>query len=208
MPVDINIGMARVRIQNQEPTTKDIAETKTEQSRRWFLEKTRAIGERTASASNELSKTANKKTVPPAPGMMYAFYYNPKHRETLPYYDTYPLVVIVEFNTKGILGLNLHYLPLEIRQKFFYGALLNRKSKKELTEDTFFKISYEYLKSVRAAKAFRPCIKQYLTSNIRGSIVHIPAPEWEQAIHLPTASWEKERESVIHRESLAMIGRF
>ena len=206
--------MARVRIQNQESDTKDIGLSKIEQSRKWFLEKTKAIGERTASAANELDKTASKKVIQPMPGMMYTFYYTPKHKDRLPYYDTFPLVVIVELNSNGILGLNLHYLPLEVRQRFFYGALLNRRSNKgffkdkELNEETFLKISYDYLRSTRKAKAFRPCIKQYLTPYIRGSIVHIPAPEWERAIHLPTASWEKEQESVIHKESLAMIGRF
>lgn len=205
--------MARVRIQNQEPETKGIAETKIEQSRKWFFEKTKAIGKK-VTGSNVALKEGQRKDVRPMPGMMYAFYYDPKHKETLPYYDTYPLTVIVELNSKGILGLNLHYLPLEIRQKFFYGALLNRRSNKgffrdkELNEETFFKISYEYLKSVRKAKAFRACIKQYLTPHIRGNIVHIPAPEWERAIHLPTASWEGAREIEIHRESVAKIKRF
>ena len=208
--------MARVRINvDENSSTKDIALDKLEQSRKWFLEKTKAIGDKATNARTGLEqKLGNKKPVKPMPGMMYAFYYNPKHKETLPYYDTYPLVVILELNSKGILGLNLHYLPLEIRQKFFYGALLNRRSNKgffrdkELNEETFFKISYDYLVATRAAKAFRPCIKQYLTPNIKGNIVHIPAPEWERAIHLPTASWEKARESEVHKESLAMIGRF
>ena len=214
----INTGMARVRINvDQNTSTKDIGLSKIEQSRKWFFEKTQAIGragKKTSARLGQKEKLGNDKAVRPMPGMMYAFYYDPKHKETLPYYDTYPLVVIIELNSKGILGLNLHYLPMQIRQKFFYGALLNKRSNrgffkdKELNEETFFEISYEYLKSTRAAKAFRPCIKQYLTPNIRGNIVHIPAPEWERAIHLPTASWEKEREAMIHRESLAMIGKF
>ena len=99
--------MARVRIQNQEPETKGIAETKIEQSRKWFLEKTKAIGKK-ATGSNVALKEGRRKDIRPTPGMMYAFYYDPKHKETLPYYDTYPLVVIVELNSKGILGLNLH----------------------------------------------------------------------------------------------------
>lgn len=209
--------MARVRTNvDQNTPTKDIALDKLEQSRKWFLEKTKAIGDKATAARVGLDeKLGNKKDVMPMPGMMYSFYYDPKHKQTLPYYDTYPLVVILELNSKGILGLNLHYLPLEIRQKFFYSALLNKRSNKrfirgdaELNEETFFKISYDYLKSTRKAKAFRPCIKQYLTPNIKGRIVHIPAPEWERAVHLPTASWEKARESEIHKESLAMIERF
>ena len=210
--------MARVRINVEEnSSTKDIALDKLEQSRKWFFDKTKAIGRAGKKTSAKLGlkeKLGNDKAVRPTAGMMYAFYYDPKNKETLPYYDTYPLVVIIELNSKGILGLNLHYLPLEIRQKFFYGALLNRRSNKgfftdkEMNEETFFKISYEYLRSTRKAKAFRPCIKQYLTSHIRGNIVHIPAPEWEKAVHLPTASWEKAREIEVYRKSVAMIQRF
>ena len=43
--------------------------------------------------------------------MMYFFNYDPKHKETLPYYDRYPLVICVKLLPDGFHGLNLHYLP-------------------------------------------------------------------------------------------------
>ena len=48
-------------------------------------------------------------------GKMYLFNYDPKHKQTLPYYDTYPLTIPIERYNDGFLGLNLHYLPPKIR---------------------------------------------------------------------------------------------
>ena len=41
---------------------------------------------------------------------MYFFRYDPKFRTTLPMFDKYPLVIVVERYTDGFLGLNMHYL--------------------------------------------------------------------------------------------------
>ena len=186
-----------------------VVSPRTQESRDWFLEKLKDLGEEENTSRNRRNTVRNKVAVTtPRVGMMYFFSYDPKGRKTLPYYDKFPLTILLEFTQDGFLGLNLHYLPLDVRQKFFYGSLLNKASDGDFDDRTFFEISYEYLKRVRSAKAFRPCVKKYLTSNIRGKISHVPSDEWEMAIHLPIANWAKESESKIHRESLAKIGRF
>ena len=43
-------------------------------------------------------------------GNMYFFFYNPKHKKTLPWYDTFPLVFPIKSFSDGFLGLNMHYL--------------------------------------------------------------------------------------------------
>ena len=49
-------------------------------------------------------------------GGLYFFFYNPKLRDDLPYYDIFPLVIPIEKYHDGFLGLNLHYLPIRYRQ--------------------------------------------------------------------------------------------
>ena len=44
-------------------------------------------------------------------GKMYFYSYNPKWKDKLPYYDTFPLVFPIEKYGDGFLGLNFHYLP-------------------------------------------------------------------------------------------------
>jgi hypothetical protein len=141
------------------------------------------------------------------PGMMYLFYYDPKHIKTLPYYDSFPLVILLDIVKDGMTGLNLHYLPIDLRQKLFYG-LINTVDGGVVDKDSYFKVTYDFLKSTRSLKEFRPCFKRYLTKHIRGGIAKIPGEEWETAVHLPLALFQKESEDTVHRKSEQMIQRF
>jgi hypothetical protein len=57
------------------------------------------------------------------PGRMYMYFYDPKHKKTLPYYDRFPLIVAVKPAPGGFYGLNLHYLPPILRARLFDGLL-------------------------------------------------------------------------------------
>ena len=48
-------------------------------------------------------------------GQMFMFFYDPKNKQTLPYYDRFPLVFPIELYSDGFLGINLHYLPQKYR---------------------------------------------------------------------------------------------
>ena len=50
-------------------------------------------------------------------GRMYFYFYDPKTKDMLPYYDRFPLVIPIERYSDGFLGLNLHYISP--RQRFF-----------------------------------------------------------------------------------------
>ena len=49
------------------------------------------------------------------PGFLYMFVYDPKTKAKLPYYDTFPLVFPFAKTPNGFLGLNMHYLPYQLR---------------------------------------------------------------------------------------------
>ena len=51
-------------------------------------------------------------------GGLYYFYYDPKTKAELPYYDRFPLVMPLKRDSDGFIGLNLHYLPLRYRINF------------------------------------------------------------------------------------------
>ena len=44
----------------------------------------------------------------PSLGRLNLFFYDPKFKETLPYYDTFPLVLPLEGFRGGFLGMNFH----------------------------------------------------------------------------------------------------
>jgi hypothetical protein len=179
---------------------------RSQESREWFLDKVDTIA-RGLSRDKLMSKDPLKPVASVYPGMMYMFYYSPATAKSLPYYDSFPLVILVDMDKDGMTGLNLHYLPINLRQKLFYG-LLNRVSSKELDDKTYIKLTYDYLQNARSLKEYRPCYKKYLTSQIRGSIAKVPANEWETAVHLPLALFRKESEDTVHRRSEQMIQRF
>ena len=71
-------------------------------------------------------------------GSMQMFYYDPKYKETLPYYDRFPLSIIVKPAKGGFLGLNLHYLPPILRAQFLDALMETVTSKK--SEDAKFQL--------------------------------------------------------------------
>jgi len=137
-------------------------------------------------------------------GNMYMFFYDPKTKDTLPYYDAFPLVIPVEPAEKGFYGINLHYLPPVLRAKFL-DSLLDITSNKSYDEKTKFRLSYQLLKGSQKFRHFKPCFKRYLTAHVRSRFALVPAPEWEIATFLPTADWRKASGTQVYRDSRAMI---
>ena len=56
-----------------------------------------------------------KRNNSPFIGRLNMFFYDPKFKKTLPYYDTFPLVLPIENYPDGFLGINFHYLPMSLR---------------------------------------------------------------------------------------------
>ena len=48
-------------------------------------------------------------------GRLNMFFYDPKLKATLPYYDRFPLVLPLKRFENGFLGINFHYLPIPLR---------------------------------------------------------------------------------------------
>jgi|TARA_R110000744_G_scaffold183577_3_gene302921 hypothetical protein len=138
-------------------------------------------------------------------GSMYMFFYDPKHKDTLPYYDTFPLVIVVGPAEGGFYGLNLHYLPPILRAKML-DALMDITNNNKFNNSTRFKMSYELLARTSKLKYFKPCFKHYLTDHVQSKFAMVPAPEWEIATFLPTAQFKKANSKKVYSDSKKMIG--
>ena len=136
----------------------------------------------------------------PRVGDMFMYAYDPKHRKTLPYYDSFPLTIMVKQAPGGFYGLNLHYLPLKER-----AILLDRLSElannKKFDETTRLKLSYDLLKGASKFKYFAPCFKHYLTEHVDSQIMKVEASEWDIAIFLPTENFKKMKKTKVWKES-------
>jgi hypothetical protein len=141
-------------------------------------------------------------------GSMYMFRYDPKHKKTLPYYDTFPLVFPINRTEGGFQGLNMHYLPPLLRAKLM-DALYTTVTNRKYDETTRIKISYEILNSVKKYREFAPTFKHYLDSQIRSRFILVEPAEWDIALFLPTARFEGADKRQVWRESKNIIaGRF
>jgi hypothetical protein len=117
-------------------------------------------------------------------GGLYSFYYNPKMKADLPYYDMFPVVIPLKRDQDGFLGLNIHYLPVKYRMVFL-NKLKQYAVYNDEDEIKRLRITYDILDASKRFREFRPCIKRYLNDHIRTKIITFQPQEWESAIYLP-----------------------
>ena len=174
---------------------------RTKESREWFMKKAKNLRSinREALMQEEPIKTRSKQIV----GSMQMFFYDPKHKKTLPYYDAFPLVIVVGPAEGGFYGINLHYLPPILRAKMLDGLMSIAGSNK--SENAKFDLSYSMLKNSSKLKYFKPCFKHYLNEHVRSKFAEVLAPEWEIATFLPTAQFRKANNYKVYHDSRQMI---
>lgn len=168
----------------------------------WFRKKARTVGQNVTPQSlmTEKERLRSKFRY----GTMYHYFYDPKHKKTLPYYDIFPLVFIVEPAPKGFFGINLHYLPPTMRAKLMDG-LDTIKNNRRYDETTKLILSYGILKSVSKLKYFEPCFKWYLFDHVASQFLKIEADEWNLALFLPTERFKKQPKETVWRDSRKQI---
>jgi len=175
---------------------------RTQESRDWFRKKAQTMRRvnRNQLMKEDPIQLSNRQVV----GSMYMFFYDPKLKKELPYYDSFPLVIVIGPAEGGFLGMNLHYLPPILRAKFL-DSLLDVASNNKYDDTTRFRVSYSILKNAAKFKYFKPCVKHYLSNNVKSRLARVPAPEWEIATFLPTADFQKSGKSSVYRDSRKMI---
>ena len=137
-------------------------------------------------------------------GKMYMYFYDPKTKDTLPYYDRFPLTIIVDPAPNGFYGLNLHYLPVPLRARLLDG-LMGTLNNEKYDETTRFRLSYSMLSSASKLTAFKPCFKRYLSGHVRSRFALVDPSDWEIATFLPTADFAKASISRVYRDSRRII---
>ena len=137
------------------------------------------------------------------PGRMYMYFYDPKHKKTLPYYDRFPLIVAVKPAPGGFYGLNLHYLPPILRARLFDGLL-----QYEVGDGDFMKkmrITLGRLQGVSKLRFYKPCYKHYLNKQIDSRVVQVPASNWDFTLFLPSEQFKKAGVSKVWKDSRSQI---
>lgn len=175
---------------------------RTRESIEWFRKKAstiRGVNTEQLMKSDRLDKTNNEVV-----GHMYMFSYDPKTKDKLPYYDSFPLAIVVGPADGGFYGLNLHYLPQTLRAKFL-DALLEITNNDKFDDTTKIKMSYNMLRKSSKMRYFQPCFKHYLTRHVKGQLAKVHASDYEIATFLPTADWNKASTFKVYADSRKII---
>lgn len=176
---------------------------RTQDARDWFREKARGARSADVYPDNILKTSSNRKPRV-GPGRMYHFYYDPKHKKTLPYYDRFPLIFMVGAADGGFYGINLHYLPPKLRAELM-DALYEVASDRKYDENTKLRLSYSILKGASKYSYFKPCFKHYLSEHVKSQFIEIVSSEWDIALFLPTERFEKASKTRVFADSRKMI---
>ena len=127
-------------------------------------------------------------------GDLYAYYYDPKHRQTLPYYDSFPLVMLIGYEQDTFLGLNFHYINPKLR-----AILLDRVTAKVGKGIINWK-------KISKIPQVEPCVKRYRYDHIMRKVIPIEQDEQEIAIFLPLERFRKASKSKVWADSRKRIG--
>jgi hypothetical protein len=171
---------------------------RTKASQEWFKKNVTNL---TVSRQGVLKDTALDRTTQQIRGSMYMYFYDPKFKETLPYYDRFPLTIIVDSAPGGFYGLNLHYLNYNTRAKFL-DDLMSFGPAKSTENSRLTKLRYQLISSVRKYKEFKPCFKHYLGKHVVSQFARVPMTDWEIAIFLPVEQFKKKSKTSVWNESL------
>lgn len=136
-------------------------------------------------------------------GEMLFFSYSAKWAKKLPYWDKYPLIFVVDMAPNGFYGINLHYLPPILRAQLMNALYTRAYTAKDGREK--IKISYDILKGATKFRLFKPCFKHYLAGHVQSGLYRVEPNDWDKALMLPLARFQKEKQQEVWRKSMEKV---
>tara|TARA_Y100000389_G_scaffold204326_1_gene256260 strand:- start:4787 stop:5359 length:573 start_codon:yes stop_codon:yes gene_type:complete len=170
----------------------------------WYMRQVREVSKSITSASSTLNSGIGELTQKLEMGSMYMFKYDAKHKDTLPYWDSFPLCLPIEPSPGGFYGMNLHYLPYGLRAQLL-GKLLDTADSKTLSSDSQMGYNWDMLKNASRFPEVKPCVKRYLTTQMQSRFLKINPQDWKAAIFLPVEDFNKASRQKVYRDSREMI---
>ena len=126
-------------------------------------------------------------------GDLFCYHYDPKYKKTLPYYDMFPLIMLIGADQDTFLGCNFHYLNPRFR------AILLDKLTAKVGEGM---PNWTKLSKIRE---IAPTVKRYRYDHVDKKVIQIEDNEREMAIFLPLERFRKASKSAVWSQSK---GRF
>lgn len=182
-------------------------------SQEWFMDR---INKDANLTPNHLMRAfANKRRPPTANkylfGRLFFYKYDAKHKDTLEYWDMYPLVFFFnaqmgdgfKFGDRGVLylwGLNLHYLPPKLRLLIFQD-LITLRNERTYRAKTRLRLTWEKLAHFGHHHLYSHCVKMYRADHIMSQLVEIEPQYWELVLPMRTARFQKATQATVWKDA-------
>lgn len=180
----------------KESLAKEGLAPRTVKARDWLKAKVAELRPTKAALMKDRDRMRNSSII----GRMYFYFYDPKTKDKMAYYDRFPLVIPIEEYNDGFLGLNLHYIHPKQRM-ILLDKLSETANNKKYDKTTKLRLSYEYLAASSKAFEAQPCIKRYLYSHIESRFLEVSADEWDIAALLPVETFVGASTSKVYADS-------
>ena len=125
-------------------------------------------------------------------GDLFCYHYDPKYKGTLPHYDRFPLIMLIDAGGQGgyadtFLGINFHYVrPID------RAVLLDRiNGKVGKGSDT---ISW---KKIAKIPRISQCVKRYRFDHIERKVIAIDPEDQELVLFLPLERFKKSSKAQV-----------
>ena len=125
-----------------------------------------------------------------SPGSMIQYFYDPKTKDKLPYYDTFPLLLPFDVDGIHFSGINMHYLH-PVTRAMLLQTLMKFVDDDSLSHNAKLNITWKTLKGVSMFPDVKHSVKKYLFSQVKSNFIQIPPNEWEYVIWLPLEKFKK-----------------
>lgn len=170
----------------------------------WFEQQVLLLTKQKITPRQVLRDRRNASSVKIMPGNLYMFLYDAKMKETLPYWDKFPLVFPFRAVPGGFYGLNLHYLPYRMRLQLM-DKLLQFKTNDKWDQNTRLRYSWALIGGVSKFRAAEPCVKHYLYEQVRSPFARIESKDWATAMMLPVEQFVGANKNAVWQESKKVI---
>lgn len=180
----------------------DISATK--KSKDWYQQQVNKLRNKTT-PSRMMREQPSQLRGTIVPGNMYMYFYDPLTKETLPYYDMFPLVFPYRRVGGNFWGLNFHYIPPVLRVKIL-DRLMTYKTNDKMDGTTRLRLSWNLISSAASLKPLQACVRQYRFDQVQSRFLKVDPNDWVTAMLLPVESFIGDSKSNIWREGRERYG--
>jgi len=174
-------------------------------SRQWFRKTAKQVASVNVNRLMEGTPSRHQTRLTPNDiGQLYCYFYDAKLKDTLPYWDQFPLLIPFRVEHDHFLGYNLHYIS-PYRRALVFNSLYKIAERDDKNKVWKLNASYDLLSSIQRAEWLRPCIKMYLNSHVKSRFMWLRPEEWDTAISLPMARFVGASPLKVYRDSARKV---